>query len=149
MFHDRVRPASFLLITLAVTSGMANASDNCFYDIDDDGSVGAGDLSYLLGAWGGASEEADLDGSGLVDAGDLALLLGAWGRCPEESACYVGSQIGYISYVGAASDATDPGALVVPEDAAFAFDGQATCLGGSAGMLAGGISVTVRVQLLT
>ena len=145
MSQDRVGPAFLLVVTLAVGTGMANASENCFYDIDDDGSVGAGDLSLLLGAWGGGSLEADLDGSGLVDAGDLALLLGTWGPCPEESACYAGSQIGYVSYVGAASDATDPGALIVPEDAAFAFDGQATCPDDSAGILAGGFPDNVTV----
>jgi hypothetical protein len=149
MSQDRVSPAFLLIVTLAVGTGMANASENCFYDIDDDGSVGAGDLSYLLGAWGGASLETDLDGSGLVDAGDLALLLGAWGPCPEESTCYAGSKVGYVSYVGAASDATDPGALIVPEDAAFAFDGQATCPDGSAGMLAGGFPDAVTVQYVS
>jgi subtilisin family serine protease len=47
-------------------------------DLDHDGTVGAGDLAFLLGAWGTPS--ADLDGDGLTGASDLALLLGVWGE---------------------------------------------------------------------
>lgn len=47
-------------------------------DIDGSGSVDAGDLALLLGAWGSPDVAADLDGSGVVDASDLAALLGAW-----------------------------------------------------------------------
>jgi hypothetical protein len=53
----------------------------CVGDLDGSGSVDAGDLATLLGAWDGTGA-ADLDGSGSVDAGDLATLLGAWGECP-------------------------------------------------------------------
>lgn len=48
-------------------------------DLDDDGTVGAGDLAILLGAWGGPHAAADLDANGLVEAADLAALLAAWG----------------------------------------------------------------------
>lgn len=51
-------------------------------DLNGDGSVGAIDLSLLLGAWGpcgGGCCEADLTGDGEVGAADLAILLGAWG----------------------------------------------------------------------
>lgn len=50
-------------------------------DLDGDGTVGASDLSILLGAWGPCTGgcPADLDGDGTVDAADLAALLGAWG----------------------------------------------------------------------
>lgn len=47
-------------------------------DLNCDGTVDAGDLAVLLGAWGGAGP-ADLDGNGSVGAEDLAILLGAWG----------------------------------------------------------------------
>ena len=49
-------------------------------DLDGDGSVGAADLSILLGQWGACpvSCPADLDGSGAVDSADLAMVLGAW-----------------------------------------------------------------------
>ncbi len=48
-------------------------------DLDGDGSVGPGDLSILLGAWGVfAGSPADLNGDGAVDQADLALLIGAW-----------------------------------------------------------------------
>ena len=127
MSQDRVSPAFLLIVTLAVGTGMANASENCFYDIDDDGSVGAGDLSLLLGAWGGGSLEADLDGSGLVDAGDLALLLGAWGPCPEEQFCFAGTTRAYSTGCGAAADATVDGALLNSTDGAFEFDPLASC----------------------
>jgi len=47
-------------------------------DLDRDGTVGAADLTILLGQWGGVGS-ADLDGDGSVGASDLAILLGAWG----------------------------------------------------------------------
>ena len=51
-------------------------------DIDQDGKVGASDLSILLGSWGacnGAPCAADIDGNTVVNAGDLAVLLANWG----------------------------------------------------------------------
>lgn len=47
------------------------------YDLDGDGTVGAGDLGVFLGAWG-TSGPGDFDGDGIVGAADLAELLGAW-----------------------------------------------------------------------
>jgi len=57
-----------------------NATPLCPADLDDDGSVGAADLSLLLASWG-AGGSADLDGDGSVGAADLSLLLAAWGLC--------------------------------------------------------------------
>lgn len=48
------------------------------FDLDGDGSVGAGDLGIFLGAWG-TTGPGDFDGDGTVGAADLGLLLGAWG----------------------------------------------------------------------
>jgi len=50
-------------------------------DVNLDGSVGAADLSILLGAWGQCTGScpADLDFDGTIGSADLALLLGAWG----------------------------------------------------------------------
>jgi len=53
----------------------------CIADLDDDGSVGASDLSLLLASWGASGASADLDGDGDVGASDLSLLLAAWGGC--------------------------------------------------------------------
>jgi hypothetical protein len=47
-------------------------------DLDGDGSVGASDLTILLGQWGSAGT-ADLDGNGIVGPFDLTILLGNWG----------------------------------------------------------------------
>ena len=46
-------------------------------DLDGDGSVDAGDLFELLGAWGTGG--ADLDGDGVTSVGDLGLLARAMG----------------------------------------------------------------------
>lgn len=46
-------------------------------DLDGDGTVGAPDLSLLLGNWGDAGV-GDIDNDGTVGAADLALLLAAW-----------------------------------------------------------------------
>jgi predicted outer membrane repeat protein len=55
----------------------------CFSDLDHDGSVGGGDLTILLGAWGTSCLgcQADLDDNGVIDGADLTLLLGDWGGC--------------------------------------------------------------------
>ena len=55
--------------------------DTCPSDLDNDGTVGAGDLARLLGAWGTLDYDLDGDG-GPVGAGDLSVMLGAWGDCP-------------------------------------------------------------------
>jgi hypothetical protein len=50
-------------------------------DLDGSGTIGAGDLSMLLSAWGPATPgtSADFDRNGSVGADDLARLLEAWG----------------------------------------------------------------------
>ena len=55
----------------------------CFADLDHDGSVGGGDLTILLGAWGASCLgcQADLDDNGVVDGADLSMLLGDWNGC--------------------------------------------------------------------
>lgn len=54
----------------------------CLADLDEDGSIGSGDLAILLGSWGPGGGSADLDGDTVVGSGDLAILLGTWGPCP-------------------------------------------------------------------
>jgi hypothetical protein len=58
----------------------------CAGDIDRDGTVGARDLTVLLGAWGPCGAPvcpADLTGDGVVNGADLGILLGSWGECPD------------------------------------------------------------------
>lgn len=59
--------------------------EQCPFDVDDDGQVGAFDLANLLGAWGECAGDAclcvDANADGQVDAFDLANLLGSWGPC--------------------------------------------------------------------
>lgn len=59
--------------------------EQCPFDSNDDGEVGAFDLANLLGAWGECAGEqclcVDTDADGQVDAFDLANLLGTWGPC--------------------------------------------------------------------
>ncbi|MEC8320218.1 MAG: hypothetical protein VX726_04150 [Planctomycetota bacterium] len=59
------------------------AEPPCPADLTGNRRVDAGDLGFLMAAWGEDSgHAADLDGSGLVDAGDLGMMLQAWGECP-------------------------------------------------------------------
>jgi hypothetical protein len=51
----------------------------CPADLDGDGTVGGGDLTTLLAAWG--SSGADIDGDGTTSGSDLTSLLAAWGPC--------------------------------------------------------------------
>ena len=54
----------------------------CPADFDDDGTVSAFDLAFLLGAWGPCEGcPMDFDADGAVGAFDLAQLLGHWGPC--------------------------------------------------------------------
>ena len=62
-------------------NGLPDECEGCLYDIDGDGMVGAGDLAFVLGDWGGPSKTADLNKDGSVDAEDLSLILGSWGAC--------------------------------------------------------------------
>ena len=59
--------------------------EQCPFDVNDDGQVGAFDLANLLGAWGECAGDeclcVDADADGQVDAFDLANLLGVWGPC--------------------------------------------------------------------
>ena len=54
----------------------------CPEDLDGDGSIGFGDLTFLLSQWGPcAGCPADLDGDDVVGFGDLTQLLAKWGPC--------------------------------------------------------------------
>jgi uncharacterized membrane protein len=54
----------------------------CPADFDNDGEVGAADLSLLLASWDSVNPDVDLDGDKVIGAADLSLLLAAWGACP-------------------------------------------------------------------
>ena len=70
--------------TVIATSAVA--LDDCAADFDRDGMIDGGDLSVLLGGWGGCGKSCvhDLNGDGSVDGADLALLLGVWGECDPD-----------------------------------------------------------------
>ena len=71
--------AAAVVGTLAVTA-VIHAQTACDADINNDGSVGASDITALLSAWGSCSGcAADINGSGGVDAADLTTLLSLWG----------------------------------------------------------------------
>jgi hypothetical protein len=55
----------------------------CRTDFDADGTIGGGDLAFLLNHWGQSifNVRLDLDGSGAVDGGDIGQLLLQWGAC--------------------------------------------------------------------
>lgn len=58
-------------------------SPTCPSDLDQDGSVGSGDLVRLLAAWGPCVEcPEDFNDDGFVGFTDLTLLLSAWADCP-------------------------------------------------------------------
>jgi hypothetical protein len=66
-------------VPLNQTLTITPADPPCDGDLDRDGTIGAGDLGVLLGAWGTAA--GDLDGDGTTGAADLSILLGGWGGC--------------------------------------------------------------------
>ena len=62
--------------------GGSGGGGPCLGDFDQDGSIGAADLSTLLAEWSVKGSFADLDDDGTVGASDLTILLGGWGECP-------------------------------------------------------------------
>lgn len=68
------------------TPGACNApceGSLCAGDFDQDGSVGASDITVLLASWGALDTAADLNNDGTVGAADLTMLLAAWGPCQQ------------------------------------------------------------------
>jgi len=57
----------------------------CQADFDDDGAVGAYELSVVLARWksGWPGGPADLNADGVIDATDLSQVIAAWGACSE------------------------------------------------------------------
>ena len=53
----------------------------CPWDLDENGTVGTGDLLELFAQWG-TEGLADFDESGVVDTIDLLILFSNWGPCP-------------------------------------------------------------------
>ena len=47
-------------------------------DFNNDGSVNAADLGYILAAWGTGNDGGDLSGDGNTNSADVGLLLAAW-----------------------------------------------------------------------
>ncbi|MEE9129379.1 MAG: FG-GAP repeat protein [Phycisphaerales bacterium] len=61
----------------------AAAPGTCSWDLDDNSSVGVGDLLILLGAWGpNPGHPADFDCNDDVGVSDLLALLANWGPRP-------------------------------------------------------------------
>jgi formylglycine-generating enzyme required for sulfatase activity len=76
----------FAASLIALLPGSLASAQGCpSADLNRDGTVSGGDLSVLLGQWGGDGglTGADLNGSGLVTGADLAMVLEQWGQaCP-------------------------------------------------------------------
>lgn len=66
----------------AVIDNLTFSTPTPWEDLNGDGSVNAGDIAILLGAWGpcaaGPGCDADLDLDDVVGSSDLAMMLGAW-----------------------------------------------------------------------
>lgn len=77
-------------VDVSIEDGMISftALPPCLGELDGDDTVGVGDLTILLDAWGDCPADgpcpADLDESGDVSVMDLILLLDAWGDCPAK-----------------------------------------------------------------
>ncbi len=55
--------------------------EDCFGDINNDGSVNVTDVLAVIGNWNSDNPETDVDGDGIVAVGDLLALIGNWGEC--------------------------------------------------------------------
>ena len=56
-------------------------SCSCPADINGDGVVDGGDLTYLLSAWGTGDPVVDVNNDGIIDGNDLTIILASWGPC--------------------------------------------------------------------
>jgi hypothetical protein len=79
-----------IVIRLHSLSTSTPPSNNCPWDLDQNGVVGAGDVSVLLLDFGrpcpstsNPSCSGDFDGNNEVDAGDISFMLVHWGPCPS------------------------------------------------------------------
>jgi hypothetical protein len=85
-YFERDGPAGLVLrwegpatpVATVPSSALAHGGSDEPADFDNDGIVGASDLSLLLATWGTANATYDLTGDGFVNAQDLAALLFAW-----------------------------------------------------------------------
>lgn len=80
VFNDGMGEAEHDAAIAWVDANLAGGN-TCAADLNQDGSVGGGDLTMLLSGWGDAGGPADLDGNGIVGASDLTAMLAAWGEC--------------------------------------------------------------------
>ncbi len=60
------------------SSAFSRGGRDSVADVDNDGSINAGDLSLILAGWGTANAAADLTGDGVVNAFDLSRFLFEW-----------------------------------------------------------------------
>lgn len=60
-------------------NGQPDACQSRPADLNNDGSVGPGDLAILLNAWGTSNAAADLNGDGTVSSPDISIMLSDWG----------------------------------------------------------------------
>lgn len=110
-------------------------------DLDGDGTVGAGDLTLLLLAWGeclpGAECPADLDANGSVDGHDQSILLRNWGLAVDSGAGSEGEEGDFDSDGLFESDPATGGI----DAGSFPESGRDGAADGSEGGVAGGIHV--------
>lgn len=71
---------------MEASSRLGNTICDCLSDIDGDGGVEYGDVSFALLFMGDPTDpdfiQPDQDMNGLIDTGDIALLLLNFGDCP-------------------------------------------------------------------
>jgi len=68
-----------------VTIALVTASVACPEDLNNDGTVDGGDISFILNSFGQSAvgqENLDLNGDGVVNGGDISNLLNVFGPCP-------------------------------------------------------------------
>jgi hypothetical protein len=112
--ETRVALADDLSAAVRLANPPATALRPFVYDLDDDGTVGLGDLSYFaaaykhtVGASGvGYTYASDFDGDGVIGLGDLSYLAAAYGR-DREGVVLTASGSGSQAAASAASAAVD------------------------------------------
>ncbi len=63
------------------TEGIYRIVSACPWDLNDDGTVGVGDLLALFANWG-TPGPGDFNNDGVVGVGDMLIMFANWGACP-------------------------------------------------------------------
>ncbi len=87
-------------LTVLAAIACSSPAWSCPGDLDEDMTIGTGDLLQIIGDWGDFATSSDIDGNGVVGVGDLLHILQQWGACPDTSQQCEGFGVSFLNGQG-------------------------------------------------